>query len=174
MPVLQLMTRRGVGQPHRGGGCGGRGAGFRPPPRSLSMAAMTRGTRGTYTGCGAVLAMALAAGCAQSGQGSQQSTRQPQPAQASVVESAAAAAGSVVNAATGAATGAVNGAVAGATAGATPAPKRPRIKRNARGGYDASELQQDVLKRAHAARDRYGVVDRTKPTPRPATQSANR
>jgi hypothetical protein len=82
----------------------------------------------------------------------------------------------VVNTATGAVNGAVNGAVAGAAAGsgAQPARKAPRIKRNARGGYDASELQADALKRAHAMRDRYGVVDRSKAATRPTTQPTNR
>ena len=143
------------------------------------MAAMTRGTRGFCTGCGTVLALAAFVGCAQSGQGNRQATRQAAQtsAPASPLDSAAAAAGSVVNAATGAASGAVNGAVSGAAAGgagAKPAKKRPRIKSNGRGGYDASELQQDAIRRAHALRDRYGVIDRTKPAARPATQPANR
>lgn len=146
------------------------------------MANMMRGTRGFCTGCGTLLAMAVFVGCAQSGQNSQQTTRQASTStQTSPLDSAAAAAGSVVSAATGAATGAVNGAVNGATggAGAKPAKKRPRIKSNGRGGYDASELQKDAIRRSHAISARYGVTKVTRarngvlagsPTTRPTTQ----
>ena len=126
--------------------------------------------------------MTVFVGCAQSGQNSRQTTRQAaSAAQASALDSAAAAASSVVNAATGAAAGAVNGAVNGATggAGATPAQKRPRIKSNGRGGYDASELQKDAIRRSHALSARYGVTKVTRarngvlagsPTTRPTAQ----
>lgn len=90
------------------------------------------------------------------------------------MQAASDAASAVVNTATGAVNGAVNGAVGGAQAGARPARKGPRIKRNSRGGYDASELQQAALKNAHAMRDRYGVIDRTRPATRPSTQPADR
>ena len=131
-----------------------------------------RGTWGLCTGGGAVLAFSFLVGCAQNGQSNRQTAR---PA-GDPVQAAAGAAADVVNTATGAVTGAVNGAVSGAQAGAgaRPAKKQPRIKRNGRGGYDASELQQAALKSAHSMRDRYGVIDRTKPTTRPATQTANR
>ena len=146
------------------------------------MGAMTRGTRGFCTGCGTFLAMAVFVGCAQSGQNSRQTTRQASTsAQASPLDSAAAAASSIVSTATGAATGAVNGAVNGAAAGAgaKPAKKPPRIKSNGRGGYDASELQKDAIRRSHAISARYGVTKITRarngvlagsPTTRPTSQ----
>ena len=136
---------------------------------------MTRGTRGICTGCGTLLALTVLAGCMQTGQSNQQTSQSAQAA-ATPVQAAADVAGAVVNTATGAVTGAVSGAVGGAQAasGGQAQTKKPRIKPNGRGGYDASELQQAALKQAHAMRDRYGVIDRSKPTTRPTTQPANR
>jgi hypothetical protein len=75
----------------------------------------------------------------------------------------------------------VNGATGGAVA--KPAPKGPRIKPNGRGGYDASELQADAIRRAHLMSDRYGVTKVTRarngvlagqPSTRPSTQPSGR
>ena len=142
------------------------------------MAAMTRGTRGICTGCGAVLAFSVLVGCAQSGQ----SNRQTAAPAATPVQAAANAAGAVVNAATGAVTGAVNGAVGGAQAGAggKAAKPRPRAKPNGRGGFDSSELQKDAINRSHLVSKRFGVTKVTRarngglagsPSTRPNTSS---
>jgi hypothetical protein len=56
----------------------------------------------------------------------------------------------------------VNGAVAGANGGQAAQTRGPQIKPNGRGGYDASELQQDAIKRAHAATAFYGAQDRAR------------
>lgn len=138
---------------------------------------MMRGTRGFCIGCGGVLLSVLSVGCAQSQNGrNRQTTSSAQPRQANVVTAAADVVNTAAGVATGAVTGAVNGAVAGATSGAqtTTRQRAPRIKRNGRGGYDASELQQDALRRAHAMADRYGTIDRTRATTQPTTRPANR
>ena len=143
---------------------------------------MTRGNLEFRIGC--VVLAAAAVGCASNGQdrrgaqttsSSSGSSRQP----VNVVTAAADIANSAVGAAAGAVNGAINGAIAGANAGAsrgatTTRQRVPRIKRNGRGGYDASELQQDALRRAHAMADRYGTIDRSRPAPRPTRQPVNR
>ena len=106
---------------------------------------MTRGTRGFGIGCG-LLGLVLIAGCTKN-----ERRVATQNATASAVTAA-------------------QGAAATATT-PRPAPYKPQIKPNGRGGYDASEAQKAALTRAHALRDRYGVIDRT---PRPTTRPANR
>jgi len=136
-------------------------------------------TRGRCIGCaGVVLALATFGGCAQ------QSTQQTRPAvapvpttpsQSSSGASAAApsqgtnvitAAQNVVTntagAVTGAVTGVVNGAVSGATGTQTAQAHRPRIKPDGKGGFDASEVQADAIKRAHAVTSYYGTQDRAR------------
>jgi hypothetical protein len=148
---------------------------------------MTLRNLGLRIGC-ALLASAVLVGCARSGRNAQgaQSRRSVQTGMArqqqqpqrpvNVVTAAADIAGAAVGAVTGAVNGAVNGAVAGANGGAQPQSQRrgPRIKPNGRGGYDASELQQDAIRRAHAMSDRYGTIDRSRPDGRPATRPSNR
>ena len=142
---------------------------------------MTLRNLGFRMGC-VVLASAVLTGCAQSGrnrQGAQsrQSRRTAPAAQqqpVNVVTAAADIAGAAGGAVTGAVNGAVNGAVAGANGGVQPRQRAPRIKPNGRGGYDASELQQDAIRRAHAMSDRYGTIDRSRPDGRPATRPSGR
>lgn len=137
------------------------------------MGGMTRGTREFCIGCGGILLSVLSVGCAQSRNGRTSSSAEPR--QANVVTAAADIVNMAAGVATGAVTGAVDGAVAGANSGAqTTRQRTPRIKRNGRGGYDASELQQDALRRAHAMADRYGTIDRSRPTTQPTTVPANR
>jgi hypothetical protein len=156
------------------------------------MAGMTR-TRGLCTGYGAVLLAALGLGCAQQTQSSQPNTRHATRGQQAAAQQAAAQQaaspvspvaavinpiGAATDAAIGAAAGVVTGAVNTAT-GTKPAPKGPRIKPNGRGGYDASELQADAIRRAHLMSQRYGVTKVTRarngvlagqPSTQPSTQ----
>ena len=152
---------------------------------------MRRGTLGVRIGCvvvaSAVLAGCASGGQNRGGQGGQSgngqgarsgsgqgprsrsttpssTSQQPQSPlpPVNLVRAAADLTNSAVGAAAGAVNGAINGAVAGANGGAQTTRQRgPRIKPNGRGGYDASELQQDAIRRAHAAADRYGTIDRS-------------
>ena len=143
---------------------------------------MTRGTLGFRIGC-AVLASAGLLGCMQNKKVQTTQSRQSSPSTSTgsnsqqpvnVVTAAADVVGAAAGAVTGAVNGAVNGAVTGANGGAQPRQRAPRIKRNGRGGYDASELQQDAIRRAHAMSDRYGTIDRSRPDGRPATRPSGR
>jgi hypothetical protein len=108
---------------------------------------MTRGTRDFCIGCG-LLGLVLVAGCTKN-----ERRVATQNATASAVTAA-------------------QGAVATST---TPAPRKPLVKPNGRGGYDASEAQAAALKRAHYMSDKYGTINRTpRPTTRPTNRPANR
>jgi len=137
---------------------------------------MTRGTRGLCTGYGAILLAALGLGCAQQTQSSQPNTRHATRSQQVAAQQAAshqAAApvspvaamlnpvGAATDAAIGAAAAVVTGAANTAT-GTKPAAKGPRIKPDGRGGYDASELQAEAIRRAHLMSQRYGVTKVTR------------
>ena len=118
---------------------------------------MTRRIRGLCIGCGALVALGLFSGCAQT-----QDRAGGQSPQAAVAQAAATTVSNAVSTA------------AGSNADTTrPAQRRAStgIKRNGRGGYDVSEQQKAALRRAHAIRDRYGVIDRS---PRPTTRPASR
>jgi hypothetical protein len=76
------------------------------------------------------------------------------------------AAQNVVTNTAGAVTGAVTGVVSGAVSGANGTQRaqanRPHIKPDGKGGYDASEVQADAIKRAHAMTNYYGTQDRAR------------
>jgi hypothetical protein len=144
--------------------------------------------------------MAVLVGCAQSGQTNQQTTRRVGQSRAAQHSSAAkpavapispvAAMLNPMGAATDAAIGAATAILAGATdgtvnlAGTRPAATRgPRIKPDGKGGYDASELQADAIRRAHLMSQRYGVTKVTRarngvlagqPSTQPSTQPTGR
>ena len=120
--------------------------------------------------------MVVLVGCAQSGQTNQQTTRRVGQSRAAQHSSAARPAAAVpvspvnamlnpMGAATDAAVGAATAILAGATDGAVnlggtrpAAMMGPRIKPDGKGGYDASELQADAIRRAHLMSQRYGVT----------------
>jgi hypothetical protein len=132
-------------------------------------------TRGRCIGCAGVLALATFVGCAQNAQQTRPAVAPvpTTPSQSSsganvatpsqgtnVITAAQNVVTNTAGAVTGAVTGVVNGAVAGATGTQTAQAHRPRIKPDGRGGFDASELQADALKRAHATTAYYGTQDR--------------
>jgi hypothetical protein len=141
------------------------------------MASMALHTRVRCIGCAGVLSLAAFVGCAQTGQQTTRSAFSPVASTPSQSTSSAnattqqptnviAAATNVVTNAAGAVTGAVTGAVSGAVSGVNGAQaaqaRRPRIKPDGRGGFDASELQADAIKRSHDMTAYYGAQDRAR------------
>ena len=130
------------------------------------MPTMTRATRGIRIACAGFVLLTTAAGCAQNAQQVPASAAAPTGA-VSPIAAAANIAGAAVNTATGAVNGALSGAVNGANGTTAAQRKGPQVKPDGRGGYDASEVQADAIRRAHMMTARYGTTGYSKVTGRP-------